>query len=201
MVATIGAETAKLAGLQTDLLQKLRDGQLTFDQIEWWLNQRSEVRDRHMQPDFRDVVRGMSQIVPIEHVIDCGADPFVPEGWAVESHKKGGLFKWDASKVRLHLSKNQKGDKCIQGHKLREELANESVLNANILDYLLVYPELIPEEWKDKYVFFWGTVYRSSGGDLCVPCLLWLGRRWHWFCYWLGGSFDCLSPAACSQVS
>jgi len=34
----IGAEAAKLAGLQIDHLQKLRDGQRTIDQFEWYLN-------------------------------------------------------------------------------------------------------------------------------------------------------------------
>jgi hypothetical protein len=200
MVTTIGADTAKLAGLQIDQLQKVRDGQLTLEQIEWWLHLRTEVRDRYMQPDFKDVVRGTSQIVAIEHVIDCDADPFVPEGWAVESHKKGGLFKWDATKVKLYLSKNQKGDKYVQGHKLREELENQPVLNANVLDYLLARPELIPEEWKGKYVFFWGTVYRYSDGYLSVRCLCWGGGRWSWLHDWLGSSFYCDRPAACSQV-
>jgi hypothetical protein len=32
-------------------------------------------------------------------------------------------------------------------------------LNASVLDYLMKNQELIPEEWKDKKVFFWGTLY------------------------------------------
>jgi len=41
----IGAETARLAGLLTDFSQKLRAGQITLDQIEWYLNKTSAERD------------------------------------------------------------------------------------------------------------------------------------------------------------
>lgn len=46
MSEIIGAETARLAGLLTDFSQKLRAGQLTLDQIEWYLNQTKAERDR-----------------------------------------------------------------------------------------------------------------------------------------------------------
>src|SRR4051812_5109537 len=83
-----------------------------------------------------------------QHVIDLDANPFVPNNWKVEEHKKGGQFKWNPASIRFHLSPNQQNGKVIEGNKLRKELANEPVLNANILDYLLAHPELIPEEWK-----------------------------------------------------
>jgi len=200
MVSPIETETAKLASLQVDLLQKVRKGQMTLNQLEWFNGLSLELRDRFTQPDFRAVVRGLSQIVAIEHIIDCDADPLVAEGWNVESHKNGGLFKWDASKVRLHLSKNQKGHKYIQGHELRDELAKKPVLNANVLDYLLTHSELIPEEWKGKCVYFWGTIYRHSDGNLYVRALCWGGECWEWFCTWLAKDFNCNNPAACSRV-
>ena len=59
-------------------------------------------------------------------------------------------------------------------------------MNANVLDYLLVNPYLIPEEWKkDKknnilYIFFWGTIYRSSDGNLSVRYLYWNKQQWGW---------------------
>ena len=73
----------------------------------------------------------------------------------------------------------------IRGTELREELKGKPVLNANVLDYLLKHPELIPEEWKGKAVFFWGTIYRDSRGNLCVRCLYWDGSRWYWSHNWL----------------
>lgn len=119
----------------------------------------------------RRVRLGHSEIVTPEHIIDCDADPFVPEGWSVAEHRNGGAFKWNATNVSLHLDEGQRDGRWIEGNKLRKELANKPVLNANVLDYLLAHPHLIPEEWKGKAVFFWGTIYCDRGGGLCVRYL------------------------------
>ena len=141
-------------------------------------------------PPIRDVL-----------IIDCEDFPFVPGDLKVENHKEGGQLEWDPAKVRLHFSPNQQNDKSIQGHKLRKELENEPVLNANVLDSLLDHPNLIPEEWKGKFVFFWGTIYRDSDDHLYVRYLFWFGGKWDWSYEGLGHKFDYRSPAACSQVS
>jgi hypothetical protein len=44
----IEAETARLAGLHIDLNQKLRSGNMTLDQFEWWLNQPKNTREALM---------------------------------------------------------------------------------------------------------------------------------------------------------
>lgn len=142
------------------------------------------------------VVRGNGEVTVVRHLIDCDANPFTPKGWMVEEHKKQGQFEWDPSKVTLHLSPNQQGDKYIVGNKLCRELASEPVLNANVLDYLLARPDLIPEEWKCKAVFFWGTIYRHSDGRLFVRFLCFSGDGWHWRCHWLDSSWDSDNPAA-----
>jgi len=135
-------------------------------------------------------------------VIDCDADPFVPEGWKVEEHKQGGQLTFDPSQVEFYLDDGQKGGSSIVGNKLRQRLADKPVLNANVLDYLLANPDLIPDEWKTneagntRYIFFWGTVYRNRGGGLCVRCLYWGGGRWGWGYDWLGSGFNGSSPAA-----
>ena len=134
----------------------------------------------------------------VNSVIDLDADPFVPNGWSVPEgfHRKGGQFKWDVSQVVLYLSKGQQFGKWIDGNKLRNELKGKPVYNANVLDYLLANPDLIPEEWKSKHVFFWGTVYCYSDGFLCVRYLYWYGDRWYWSYYWLDYDWHGNSPAA-----
>jgi hypothetical protein len=140
---------------------------------------------------------GLSEIKPILHTIDCNADPFVPHGREVEEHRNGGILTWDPTKVSLYPSKSQEGDEYIGGYKLRKELASQPVLNANVLDYLLKNPHLIPEDWKKdehgnmRFIFFWGTiyrnsVYRNSDGRLYVRCLYWNDSTWYWRNYWLG---------------
>lgn len=139
---------------------------------------------------------GNAEVVVKNHVINCDADPYLPDGWKVEEHQKGGQFTWDASKVNLFLSDSQKNGKVIEGNKLRKELAKSPALNANVLDYLLANPHLIPEEWKGKYVYFWGTIYRDSDGSLYVRYLYWSDRSWDWRYYWLDIGWDDFDPAA-----
>lgn len=145
-------------------------------------------------------LRGEIAVTVVEHVIDCDAQPYLPDGRSVEEHQKGGAFKWDkeTQKDALYLSKGQAGSKYIEGNKLRKELTDKStpVLNANVLDYLLANPHLIPEEWKGKYVFFWGTVYRRRDGSLYVRCLYWLDGRWSWGSRWLAHGWHGYDPAA-----
>jgi hypothetical protein len=144
---------------------------------------------------FKDVLNGKAEISYPEHLIDCDSAPFVPNGWSVEEHKKGGFFKLDLAKISLYLSKKQKKG-SIGGHDLRKELSDKPVMNANVLDYLLAHPELIPEEWKGKAVFFWGTIYRHSDGYLYVRYLYWIGSKWYWYFNWLDSVFISDDPAA-----
>lgn len=132
---------------------------------------------------------------PPSLLIDLSADPFVPSGWGVEEHRKGDQFKWDPAKVTLYFSDQQQRG-TTTGHNLREDLHGKPVFNANVLDWLLANPQHIPAEWKGKWIFFWGTIYRDSFGDLCVRCLHWSGGQWDWHCSRLGRGWGSRDPAA-----
>ncbi len=118
-------------------------------------------------------------------VIDCNILPFVPfDVWKVEEHQKGGISKFDISKMQLYFSDKQKEGKIINGNDLRKELKEKRVLNANVIDYLLENQDLIPKSWrksknsKKLRIFFWGTIYNLRG-DLCVRCIE-LGENNKW---------------------
>lgn len=145
----------------------------------------------------KDLLDGYAEIKYIEHLINCDVDPFVPSGWKVVEHKKGGQMKWNMVKQTdaLYLSKEQESG-AIEGKKLRKEVESQPVLNANVIDYLLANQHLIPEEWKGKTVFFWGTIYCRSVGDLVVRFLHWRGDKWRWDCLWIDYVFDSGRPAA-----
>jgi hypothetical protein len=158
---------------------------------------KSEDRCRDVLP----FLRGNAQINIVEHIIDCSTTPFCPEGWTILPLEEQiptrytGQLKWDrkAQTEAFYLSQKQTtGDKWIEGNKLCEELVKKLVvaLPANVLDYLLANPILIPEEWKGKAIFFWGTIYRSSGGSLCVRYLYWGDGAWDWSSGWLDYDFD-----------
>jgi len=141
-----------------------------------------------------------------ENIIDCDAGPFCPRTLEVEEHQKGGQWKWDASKVELYLSATQKHTfkGSGKGNELRKELAGKPVLNANVLDYLLAHPYLIPKEWERNEergslcVFFWGTIYRNTRGVLFVRHLTLGTGGWSWGTMELSSSFwtNFKSPAA-----
>lgn len=142
-------------------------------------------------------MRDDAEVVIKTYTIDCDANPYVPDGWKVEEHIKGGELRWNPDEVELYLCDKQKGN-VIEGNELCKLLKDKPVLNANVLDYLLANPQLIPEEWKGKAVFFWGTIYRNSDGRLCVRYLCWRGGRWDWSNYWLDFNFDDRNPAVLS---
>ena len=143
-------------------------------------------------------------------VIDSDLNPNVPSGLYLTGegteHRKMGkitLEKRDDGKlyangkeVVRYLSPNQQNGKVIQGHKLRKELKDKQVLNACIMDALRANPQLIPDEWKTGYTYFWGTIFRGADGLLCVGDLCWFGDRWFWGCGWLGSGWRSGSPAA-----
>lgn len=128
--------------------------------------------------------------------IDLDAAPRTPyDRWKVEKHKKGGKFKWDVSKVQLFLSEDQQ-NRSIEGNNLRKELSNQPVCNANVLDYLLDNPHLVPEEWKGKTVCFWGTIYYHFDGRRYVRCIICEGGRWRQDFCWIGNYFGAKHPSA-----
>jgi len=128
----------------------------------------------------------------------------VPDGYAVEEHHKGGQLVFDPDRVWFYLSDDQKNNnKFIVGWSLRRELANMPVMNANVLDFLLANPDLIPEDWKmnamgdTPHIFFWGTVYRSHVPyRTIVRYLCWSVDSWVWSDHWIGDSWDRTAPAA-----
>ncbi len=132
--------------------------------------------------------------------IDCDKEPVVPNNrWEIAYHQKGGQLNLDPMQIVFH---HQKSGQKAEGYKLRKELENEAILNACVLDYLLSYPHLIPESWKKdenaktQYIFFWGTIYRSSDGELFVRCLGFDGEEWCSETRWLGYGWSDNHPAA-----
>ncbi len=134
-------------------------------------------------------------------IIDCDADPFIPEGWSVVEHHKGGQVEFDSSKIVFHLEPEQRNG-LIVGNELRERLKSQPVMNANVLDFLLKHPDLIPESWeydergRKRRIYFWGTIFCDSDGNLFIRCLYRSGSKWRWGCPWLDCCWDGQDPAA-----
>lgn len=142
---------------------------------------------------------GLTEVVPVNRVIDCDVVPPLDIGVKVVEHQKCGRIAWDGSKVRLHLSESQTLNKNITGHELHKELQSYFVLNASVLFYLLDNPHLIPEEWKEsgQEIYFWGTIHNyDDDEDLSVLYLKWLTDEWGYGSRGLDSKWGINLPAA-----
>lgn len=151
--------------------------------------------------EFRKVLFGHAEIKLIRHIVDLDVAPFIPNGLRIEEKDQlpgrvRGKMELDSAKVNLYLSEGQKPGEYVVGTKLKVELENQPVYPAPLLDYYLAHPELIPESWKGKATFFWGTIYRDADVNLCVRCLYFSDESWDSSYYWLGDRFYSSDPAA-----
>ena len=121
--------------------------------------------------------------------------PFIPDRYSLEENIDLGIIDWNPKKVSLYLSEKQKTG-YISGEELREELKDKKPLNSAVLKFLLDNPKEIPEEWKGKYVYFFGTILRGPGGLRRVLFLYWYGDGWRWCYDWLGDDWRANHPSA-----
>lgn len=134
------------------------------------------------------------------YYVDCDAEALEIEGFTIVSHKQIGLWKFNPY-PNFYLSEKQKDKNnethgTIKGCELYQELADQNVANANILDFLLAHPQLISESWSNPLPF-WGTIYRDNKTGQCfVRCLRrYLGGEYGYTMHWLGAYLSAYEPA------
>ena len=135
-------------------------------------------------------------------VIDMDApSKRVPKEWKVKDEDQlpkrvFGQVQWYSAKSSLFLSEKQKSD-YDQGHDLRKHLENQEVYSDAVMDFYLDHPEIpTPEEWRGKWIFFWGRIYRDAYDDLIVRCLYCShGGARDPYCNYLGSNFNSSTPA------
>lgn len=127
----------------------------------------------------------MNVLFRTEHVIDCDIGPvFVPpQGTVVVEHQRRGKVQWDPAQMTPFVFDRTRG-KLDSGAAMHKRLVGRLAPNANILDYLLAHKDLIPEDWKNKIVFFGGTIYRDAERTLFARCLTW-HEQYGWGDTWL----------------
>ncbi|MFZ4631870.1 MAG: hypothetical protein ACOYL8_01525 [Patescibacteria group bacterium] len=170
-------EIGKLQVKTNEIVKRIEKGNVSYeDALEVMQSIIIEGKSaRHL-----DVVSGIASIEYFKYFIDCGAAPYVPEILKLATHSWHGVIDFCSVDISLYLSSVQKSG-IPSGIDLRNEINSEAVLNANVLDYLLANPKLIPKDWRNKRVFFWGTIY-SANEHLYVRCLCEDGSKWTWDC-------------------
>lgn len=125
-------------------------------------------------------------------VINLDSEPSVPSSsfwktWypdrscGLYRHEVHGSFRWAQDQVHLCPCKE------MLYPEMCTSLRGMPILNANVLDWLLVYQHRIPSEWKEdssgrrRYVFFW-TVYRSNDDAVDFSRIRHLNYVTEWGC-------------------
>ena len=130
------------------------------------------------------ILRGMGIVQILKHIVDLAGDcmpkDWKSNGWKIEKHVVNGTLELDPSQLKLHFLPNQKDSKVIEGNKLLKELEKNKVpvLNACVLDYLLLHPELIPAPSRADSGRLEGQQERQHAVHLLLGhCLSQCGRR------------------------
>jgi hypothetical protein len=148
------------------------------------------VEDSRANADCLLRLRNQASVVLADTVIDCDAD--IPKGSEIRQNdqlpnaigSKG--FKLNPYDIKLVREKDWRN--C---HEMKKALAgdkNNLVLKAEVIDFLLKHPALIPDAWKGKNILFFGTIYRDLvpfSHHQTVRCLTWNGS-WYSDLYWMG---------------
>lgn len=91
----------------------------------------------------------------------------------------------------LELAEFLKEDEFyVSGYAIRERAKAMNGLTGQLhAERLLGQQETIPNEWRQFYLLFPGTVWHYSDGDMCIPYLGWDGSRWYLDWCWLDNGF------------
>ncbi|MDP2705242.1 MAG: hypothetical protein U1D31_02780 [Patescibacteria group bacterium] len=162
-----------------------------FERNRWTSEDVKKLSQGNILIQVLSVIKGYAEVRILKHVIDCKNYCYTPhDGCRVQKFRKGGLFQWDPKKVELQVFSNGKSDRYIARNEIQEEIESKPVLNANVLAYLLLYPKLIPDEWRGKNVHFPGTIYYINGLSDVMLYLCEVKGRWAWLyteiksCFW-----------------
>ena len=115
-------------------------------------------------------------------IVDFDASPLAYRNLKVVEHKKAGKWRFEPSQLELHFCKSQQEvGYCNPASRVYSELATEPVVNANLLDFYLLHKDLIPQEWKNQSIYFWGTIYsHQDGSGRYVRFLMWVESSGGW---------------------
>ncbi len=132
----------------------------------------------------REYLRGERAILPV-NIIDCNAsfeELCIGDFFKVVENRLDGLWRFDRREVALHDPRTNK--RRITGEQLRIELIDRHTLNAAVLEHLLIYPQLIPQEWRagldgePMHIAFFGTVETRWKTQRVVRTMSFEGGRW-----------------------
>lgn len=165
---------AKAGEICKQLCSLGEDGLGRLLQLMNYVRELTKINDLPSEIEFRKL---LDAAFAASMVIDCDADPYVPEDWTLVEHIKGGMIESDSPKIFPGTSPSQKiKHGPVLGRTILREFRDKPtclILNANVLDFWLKHPELIPKvvyrALQSGYkIAFWGTIYHDAAGRAVV---------------------------------
>lgn len=175
--------TAKVPVMSFQLAAEL-DGALRRN--GWDSQQVAQLSEGDTLLRVREFLFGHKSVAPAgeEVCINGDADPHIhvpSEAGYIWSHIKNGQRRWSsfcADLCEIEEREASLSGKEIQARMQRALMGERALGNANVLDFLLAHTSLIPEDWREYIVLFWGTVYTNAVGEDLVRGLYWDECTW-----------------------
>jgi len=190
----IGVDAAKLAGLQIDMLQKLRNGQMTIEQLEWFNHLSLKEREQCMLQ-----VVGGPKIFPVtvdytkslDEMIKAGGYDWKNEDITAERFPVKGEGTAERKLVLVHLGRDATTDEALA------EMKRRGLKPAGIED-LLAFGAEYPDEQRKLLIIVLASSWVDADGRRGFPDLdedaglrefdlrwNWDGLRWRGDCRFL----------------
>lgn len=135
-------------------------------------------------------VRGTHKVNFIQHLINCDVLPSLKKGYKIVHHQKMGQLLFDSTLFGFNSFEYpiQIGYDILNSLKKNNFLTEQGdmVLNANVLDYLLLPKNqiIIPKFWRKiscnhHLIYFFGTIYKKDD-RFYVRCMYWEDDKKKW---------------------
>ncbi len=162
------------------------------------------VKSEILMKKVRGAVRGSYTIDAVK--IDCTGQVVFPSHWTVESHIPCDSFFLNSETVELIRASDymKEGETLIHRDRLLDAIKDRKPLNVVARDFLVRYPELIPDEWmmdeNKSAVLFAGTVFGcpSTNSVQMFPALTIFSKQWEAYTY--GENYAKIGPGVSIPV-
>ena len=94
-------EIGKLQVKTNEIVKRIEKGVISYENA---LEVMQSVIIEGRSASHLDVVSGKALITYPEFLIDCDAQPFIPEGCKIYEHRKSGQIQFDSKKISLYRS-------------------------------------------------------------------------------------------------
>lgn len=96
----------------------------------------------------------------------------------IRKHVGTGIFEFDPQKITLIKASDMPPKNKGYGY-YESDFDGLPVVNFNVPNTLMRRKDCIPKEWKDKRIFFPGTIFKTWDGNNYISCIYYYDGDWY----------------------